>query len=560
MACTPSHLKEVNNGGLAFFYYLLLLLIISLCFAISLFNTTRTASASTSAVASDRAFISSMAGDFDSGSTITLTGYNFGTKSPAKPMVWADFDSGSANTSPFGMLTNPWRNNHAADYTTLGQDVNSTGSLRHIITDSVSLILLINLEDSHPHYPGVTKVYVFNKRKYDTSDYWTYQNHLTGTSTGGNTSTTLNDTTANWEANAYRNKALTITGGTGAGQTRKTSASTATSVTIATPWDVVPDSTSTYDLTGFVNYKFFRLWAKPTGSSSNRPNTVFVYSGEATPSVAMTTEYSGSGCKSSSPQNSKGYGWPPPAQRWTTEEYYATMAYQTGEAHMWRDGDLQMSRTNFTTWQPDCDTSPYDPAEWHAISVENFLTINAPNPRYPAYVYMDDVYIDNTPARIVLGNADTLAASTHREIQIPQTWSDTSLTFIANPGTFADGATAYLYVVDASGNSSRNGFRITMGESRTPSTVISATSEKQGVEGVEGTGDKSSSAPVVSTVVPTTTATPNPTSAPSSDVSEIQKNSLPQSIPETFSSILHGITNSIYSAFARFLRALQHLW
>ena len=70
-----------------------------------------------------------------------------------------------------------------------------------------------------------------------------------GTSSGSNTSTTLNDTTQSWFAGQYDGLQVTITGGTGAGQTRLISGTSATALTITQPWATVPDSTSTYSIT-----------------------------------------------------------------------------------------------------------------------------------------------------------------------------------------------------------------------------------------------------------------------------------------------------------------------
>ena len=71
-----------------------------------------------------------------------------------------------------------------------------------------------------------------------------------GTSTGSNTSTTLNDTAKSWTVNAYANHNLTITAGTGSGQTRAISSNTATALTVSTAWTTTPDATSTYRITG----------------------------------------------------------------------------------------------------------------------------------------------------------------------------------------------------------------------------------------------------------------------------------------------------------------------
>ena len=77
-------------------------------------------------------------------------------------------------------------------------------------------------------------------------------------------------------------------------------------------------------------------------------------------------------------------------------------------------------------------------------------------------VYMTSFYVDNTYARIMIGNASTLAASTQREIQIPQAWSATQATVVVNQGSFANNSNAYLYVVDSTGAAS-NALAITFG-------------------------------------------------------------------------------------------------
>lgn len=79
--------------------------------------------------------------------------------------------------------------------------------------------------------------------------------------------------------------------------------------------------------------------------------------------------------------------------------------------------------------------------------------------------YWVDIYYDHSLQRILIGNASTLSAcTTLREVQIPSTWSDTSITATVNQGGFADAATAYLYVFDATGAAS-SGYLITFGSS-----------------------------------------------------------------------------------------------
>ncbi|MFH1021838.1 MAG: flagellar hook-associated protein FlgL [Planctomycetota bacterium] len=73
-----------------------------------------------------------------------------------------------------------------------------------------------------------------------------------GTSTGGGTPVTLNDTTKSFTPGALVGATLVITSGTGAGQTRVIGANTQTSLTVTAAWGVglEPDNTSTYEITG----------------------------------------------------------------------------------------------------------------------------------------------------------------------------------------------------------------------------------------------------------------------------------------------------------------------
>jgi hypothetical protein len=77
--------------------------------------------------------------------------------------------------------------------------------------------------------------------------------------------------------------------------------------------------------------------------------------------------------------------------------------------------------------------------------------------------YFTDVYVDTSWARVMLGNAPTLAASTRREMQVPVSWSDTSITISTNLATFTEGQTAYLYVFDSSGRVNAAGFPVVLG-------------------------------------------------------------------------------------------------
>ncbi len=67
-------------------------------------------------------------------------------------------------------------------------------------------------------------------------------------------------------------------------------------------------------------------------------------------------------------------------------------------------------------------------------------------------LFCDDVYVDNTRARVQIGNNPNFHYCDHSEIQIPTAWSNSSISFTVNNGSFTEGETAYLYVIDENGD------------------------------------------------------------------------------------------------------------
>ena len=111
---------------------------------------------------------------------------------------------------------------------------------------------------------------------------------------------------------------------------------------------------------------------------------------------------------------------------------------------------------------------------------------NSPVPQFD----WGEVYVDTTLARVEICNAQTKAASTHCEIQIPQNiWTDNgqpngaTLQIKVNQGSFPDGSQQYLYVVDANGVpsdstsvSGTQGFPVTFSSGSSDSVAPSAPS------------------------------------------------------------------------------------
>jgi hypothetical protein len=104
-----------------------------------------------------------------------------------------------------------------------------------------------------------------------------------GTSTGGNTAITLNDTSnldlasnngnppspdplKPWRSNQWAGWTVKILSGTGAGQFRTVSSNTSTQLTVSSSWTTIPDASSTYEI-GF---------SVPTGMLPGPGNTVYL--------------------------------------------------------------------------------------------------------------------------------------------------------------------------------------------------------------------------------------------------------------------------------------------
>ena len=71
---------------------------------------------------------------------------------------------------------------------------------------------------------------------------------------------------------------------------------------------------------------------------------------------------------------------------------------------------------------------------------------------------LDDIYVDNTWARVMIGNAPTWAASTVHDIEIPTAWSGNSISVVLHNDSLPNFSGAYLYVFDSNGSVNQNGY------------------------------------------------------------------------------------------------------
>lgn len=96
-----------------------------------------------------------------------------------------------------------------------------------------------------------------------------------------------------------------------------------------------------------------------------------------------------------------------------------------------------------------------------------------------AFRYFDDVYIDSTLSRVVLTDNATYSSSTIIEPQIPSAWSTTEITVKLNLGALT-GSTAYMFVFDADGDANATGYAVTLDSASTTISTGSNTTISSG--------------------------------------------------------------------------------
>ena len=74
--------------------------------------------------------------------------------------------------------------------------------------------------------------------------------------------------------------------------------------------------------------------------------------------------------------------------------------------------------------------------------------------------HLDDIYIDNSLQRVIVGNSPSFENLTHYEVQRPISWSNTRAQFELQKGALENVDSSYLYVFDSKGVPNKNGFPI----------------------------------------------------------------------------------------------------
>jgi hypothetical protein len=117
--------------------------------------------------------------------------------------------------------------------------------------------------------------------------------------------------------------------------------------------------------------------------------------------------------------------------------------------------------------------NPIDSRTESSITIAGTVELNLGAGLDDSYFGFDDVYADFTQARVEICNSATWSGRKHCEIQLPVAWANSSIKVRVNPGSFAQGNEAYLYVVDQNGSVNVNGYPVTIGGGGLGETVPS---------------------------------------------------------------------------------------
>lgn len=203
---------------------------------------------------------------------------------------------------------------------------------------------------------------------------------------------------------------------------------------------------SNFEITSSLNWKIWRMW--PSAVDGNYPN-MYVQTGNGSVAIEGMTDAGGY----VNTTIARGT-----ALAWNTEE----ILVQANTASGTTDGIFTMFTNGVTAGYIPYTTYRDWWVQLRADAGTSNIVRNYPvhgvkaNTTFPTdYRYwVDDVYLDITWARVMVGNASTLSASTHREIQIPTAWAAGAITATFNQGTFGAGEAVYLFVVDSTGTAS----------------------------------------------------------------------------------------------------------
>jgi hypothetical protein len=325
--------------------------------------------------------ISSVSGTATNGQTITIYGAGFGVKSPAKPVLWADFEGGNINPNSTLGLTSSWYRTDGWVYSA-GVGWGGSGGIK---VDPSLHSAANGTSDLAFRLSG----WYFNALSQKSFWFRRVKRDYTTANLGGSGLKT-------WEAMPYPDQYTNVNNvvmNAGSGQ-----------------WitqQISPDAYYYYDS----GTTWTRNWISE--------EAVIQVGASAGASAKLKTLVNGA---------------------------IVGNALGNGDPHICLrgSGDLNIDQID--------------------IAFHGAYSSSGDYQSYPDFY--DHLYVDNTWARVYIGDHSTWGENTtwHKEIQIPTAWSDQSVAVAFNQGTFQAGQTVYLYVVDANDQANAAGYPLTVGQ------------------------------------------------------------------------------------------------
>ena len=96
------------------------------------------------------------------------------------------------------------------------------------------------------------------------------------------------------------------------------------------------------------------------------------------------------------------------------------------------------------------------------LGIGGFARVPRLNNGNNSFRYFAGVYMDNTHARVMLGDNQNYNTCSIMEPQIPSAWTESSINISANLGNLPDSGVAYLFVFDADNNHNSVGYPVTI--------------------------------------------------------------------------------------------------
>lgn len=137
-------------------------------------------------------------------------------------------------------------------------------------------------------------------------------------------------------------------------------------------------------------------------------------------------------------------------------------SFDDGRLRLWLDGKLMADKDSLITRKSLVDEKIPTVIGLSDAWGPNTLTGERDDPLNELYV--DDVYVDVSLARVELGDRPLYSDCTHRELQPVAEWSSQRLEFSVNQGSFKDGTPVFLFIHDADGEVNENGIPLSMGD------------------------------------------------------------------------------------------------